>query len=148
MKMSKKMRLLLAIILSISSGSVVGITITTLSAPGLYTNPLYILSFAIGGTPIWIMLYLCIPVFVLALCTYIKTKQLSLLFCTLVPTSWLFIIFLWWASKPWRYYGVFPWNGFERQFLGLLPIALSTGWIFWKVITYNFDPNNPNAAER
>ena len=135
--MNKAIRLSLAVFASLCMGSAVGFVITVLSSPGLYTNPRFILGYALYTVPVWAFLYLGLPMLVLALYAFRRTGRLSLTLCTLVPTLWLFLIFLWWAYKPWRYYGTFPWHGFTRHFLSLLPVVLSAGWLFWRTLSPN-----------
>jgi hypothetical protein len=136
MKMNKVTRLSFAVLISICVGSAVGFVITALSSPGLYTDARFILRFALSTVPVWTIFYLVVPIFVLTI-WYLRSGRLSLALSILAPTVWLFLTFLWWAYKPWRYYGAFPWHGFTRHFLSLLPVSLSAGWLFWKTLSPN-----------
>jgi hypothetical protein len=144
--MSKPLNLFLAFIGAISAGSIIGIIITALSAPGLYTSHRFIIPLAISSAVNWALLYLSLPLLVLALCSHFIMKPLSLFTCIIVPIIWFFTIFLWWAQKPWKIYQEFPWNAFERHFIELLPVALSAGWVFWKVFKHNSDYNQCNQT--
>jgi hypothetical protein len=135
--MNKVIRLSFAVLISLCVGSAVGFAITALSSPGLYTDPGFILSFAISTVPLWVIFYLAPPILILTFIWHFRSGHLSLTLCLLVPTVWLFLIFLWWAYKPWWYYGAFPWHGFKRHFLSLLPVSLSAGWLFWKTLSPN-----------
>lgn len=136
--MNKLPRLSLAVLISMCVGTALGFVITALSSPGLYKDARFILGVSLSTAPIWAIFYLLVPIVVLTI-NYLRSGRLSLTICILVPTMWLFLIFSWWAYKPWRYYGEFPWYGFKRHFLSLLPIPLSSGWLFWKTLS----PNNP-----
>ena len=111
------------------------VVIMCLKSPGLYTQPIATVKFALSGWPIILFMYLLPPgLFIFALQIYKKSK-LSTFVYFLVPILWLSLIFLNWAHKPWSVYGNFPWAGFMRHFVGLLPPMLILGLSFWRLST-------------
>lgn len=111
------------------------VLIMCLKSTGLYTQPTTTVKFALDGWPIILFMYLLPPgLFILALQIYKKSK-LSTFVYFLVPTLWLSLIFLNWAHKPWSVYGSFPWAGFMKNFVGLLPPMLILGLSFWRLST-------------
>jgi len=57
-------------------------------------------------------------------------KPPGLATATFIFVAWLALIFTWWAAKPIQVYGGFPWWGFKRHFLGMLPLPLAGALAF------------------
>jgi len=75
------------------------------------------------------LFYALVPATILALVT-LRGKVPSLPNTLLVCVVWLVLLFAMWAKKPIEVYGVFPWAGFRRHFIGLLPIPLASALAF------------------
>ncbi len=102
-----------------------------LRAPGLYTHPTFILSqipsFAIMNG----LIYSLVPSLIVVGFPINKKSKLGIIVCTLPYIAWLALIFFLWARKPWDAYGVFPWGGFQRQFLYQVLPMLVPGVFLW-----------------
>ena len=70
-----------------------------------------------------------VPAMILALIS-LRGKVPSLPSTLLVYVAWLALLFAMWAKKPIVVYGIFPWTGFRRHFIGLLPIPLASALAF------------------
>ena len=94
-------------------------------SPGVWAHPDSLWLFALAGAAF----YVAVPLSALSV-TALFGRTPSTAFSLLVSVGWLTIIFAWWAAKPWGYYGEFPWWGFQRNYLGMLPVPLSFGLTF------------------
>ena len=94
-------------------------------APGIWADPESLWSYALAGG----VFYVAVPLGALSVATLFGRTP-STAFSLLVSVGWLTIVFAWWAAKPFAYYGEFPWWGFQRHFLGMLPVSLSCGLAF------------------
>ena len=77
--------------------------------------------------------YLAVPLLILVAISMWWLRSLSLATCCVVPIAWVSFLFLIWAHKPWSYYGEFPWWMMKRDLIPSIGVALTTGWVFWRV---------------
>jgi hypothetical protein len=93
--------------------------------PRMMSHPIWLWDFAVGVAALYVML----PVIVLVLVTMLRGVP-SIGVSIGVAICWLTIIFAWWVYKPLAYDGVFPWSGFRRHYLEMLPVSISFGFAF------------------
>ena len=105
-------------------------------SPAKWSRPEWLWSAALGGA----LFYVAVPLAVLVLIATFRSIPSTAL-SVLVAVSWLTIIFASWAYKPWVYYGEFPWWGFKRHYIGLLPVPLSFGLAFALCTRKILNPN-------
>ena len=106
-------------------------------SPGIWAHPHWLWSTAWTDS----LFYVVVPLAALAIVAAFR-PTLSTVLAVLIAIVWLTVICVWWAYKPWEYYGQFPWSGFRRHYLGLLPIPLSLGLSFGLCARAFLGPNN------
>src|SRR4249919_182565 len=122
---------------ALAIGMAMAAAIHAAGSPGTWSHPEWLWATAQAGG----LFYVAVPLAALALATFFGRPP-STGFCLFVALAWFTMIFVWWAKKPWVYYGDFPWQGFKRHYLGMLPLPLSFGLAF-AVCTRNvLGPNN------
>lgn len=115
----------LCALVAIIAGMVSCATVEAANSPGSWSHLEWLWNTALAGG----LFYSVVPVSVLVLVAVLRPAP-SAVGAILVPIVWLAVIFAWWARRPWLYYGEFPWSGFQRHFLGMLPVPLSIGFAF------------------
>ena len=93
--------------------------------PRMMSHPIWLWDFAVGVA----ILYVVVPVIILVLVTIFRGVP-SIGVSIGVAICWLTVIFAWWVYKPLAYHGVFPWSGFRRHYLEMLPVPISFGFAF------------------
>jgi hypothetical protein len=118
-------RICLCIAAAIIAGVAAAAAIQLAEYPGIWhrMNLLWDNAFGEG------LFYALVPAMILALISLRGTAP-SLPGTLLVCVAWLALLFAMWAKKPIEVYGVFPWTGFRRHFIGLLPIPLASALAF------------------
>ena len=112
-------------IVALLAGMVASACAQAAGAPGIWARPESMWTFALAGA----VFYVAVPLITLSVAALFGRTP-STAFSLLVSVGWLTIIFAWWAEKPWGYYGEFPWWGFQRHYVGMLPVSLSLGLAF------------------
>lgn len=96
-------------------------------SPGWYlSHPLEAIQSGVSGS----LTYALPPVLLIACVALALPARLSTGLYTVVAMGWLALIFGWWAHRAVSYDGAFPWWGFRRQFLFVLPAPLSCALAF------------------
>ena len=72
------------------------------------------------------VVYVVPPILFISCLALALPARISTGLCVVIMVSWLAVVFGWWAQKPWSYSGEFPWWGFQRHFLSVLPVPLAT----------------------
>lgn len=129
-----KSKLVKSCILVVSATLIGGLSLATASAlraPGLYTDPTFILSQIPSFVIVDGLIYSLIPSLIVLCVRMNKKSKWGLIICTLPYIGWLALIFLVWARKPWHVYGDFPLWAFQRHFLDQVPPMLVPGVFLW-----------------
>ena len=95
----------------------------------------------IGGA-----IYLAVPILVLIAISTWWPRLISLTLCCVVPITWVCMLFLMWAHKPWTHHGEFPWWVVKRDLISAIAVALTSGWLYWRVA--NTKPSKQDAYNR
>jgi hypothetical protein len=93
--------------------------------PRMMSHPIWLWDLAVGVA----ILYVVVPVIILVLLTIFRDVP-STGVSIGVAICWLTVIFALWVYKPLAYHGVFPWSGFRRHYLEMLPVPISFGFAF------------------
>jgi len=115
-----------AIVLSGLTGWAAGVAALSLLAiadsPGWYlSHPLEAIQRGVSGS----LTYALPPVLLVACAALALPGRISTGLYAAIAIGWLALIFGWWAHRAVSYDGAFPWWGFRRQFLFVLPAPLS-----------------------
>lgn len=96
-------------------------------SPGWYlSHPLEAIQSGVSGS----LTYALPPVLLIVCVALALPSRLSTGLYTAVAMGWLALTFGWWAHRAVSYDGAFPWWGFRRQFLFVLPAPLSCALAF------------------
>jgi hypothetical protein len=96
-------------------------------SPGWYSShPLEALQSGVSGS----LTYALPPILFIACTALALPARISTGLYAAVAIGWLALIFGWWAHNAASYDGAFPWWGFRRQFLFVLPAPLSCALAF------------------
>jgi hypothetical protein len=96
-------------------------------SPGWYlSHPLEAMQSGVSGS----VVYALLPILFIACTALALPARISTVLYAGVAIGWLALIFGWWAYHTVSYDGAFPWWGFRRQFLFVLPAPLSGALAF------------------
>jgi hypothetical protein len=127
-------------IVSVIVGTVAFTVVDVEGSPGMLSHPHWLWGIAMGGA----LFYVVIPVIILVLISIFRGVP-SVGLSIVVAICWLTVIFAWWVYKPLAHYGVFPWWGFRRHYLEMLPVPLSFGFAFGICARALSGPNNSSS---
>jgi hypothetical protein len=122
---------IIVIVLSGLIGWVAGVAALSLLAfadsPGWYfTHPWEAIQSGVSES----LTYALPPILFIACTALALPARISTGLYAAVALGWLALIFGWWAHGAVSYDGAFPWWGFRRQFLFVLPAPLSCALAF------------------
>jgi len=122
---------IVVIVLSGLIGWIAGVAALSLLAvadsPGWYlSHPWEALQSGVSGS----LTYALPPILFIACTALALPARISTGLYAAVAIGWLALIFGWWAHNAVSYDGAFPWWGFRRQFLFVLPAPLSCALAF------------------
>jgi len=119
-------------------GVVVSATVEAMGNPNLLSHPGWLYEMTLASA----VFYIAVPLVILSIVA-ISGRNVSTALSLLVAVGWLTVIFTWWAYKPWVVYGKFPWWGFKRHYLDMLPVSLSFGLAFTLCLRKTSVPKTP-----
>ncbi len=131
-------KIVLCALIALAIGMIASAVVQAAGSPDIWSNPEWLWDTALGSA----VFYLAVPLAVLALVAVFRPIPSTAL-SVLVAVGWLTIVFAWWVHKPWAYYGEFPWWGFKRHYLDMLPVPLSFGLAFALCARKLLGPNQP-----
>ena len=118
-------RIVICALVALIVGAAASAAVHAAGSPGIWSHPEWLWLTAQTG----VFFYVAAPLAVLILVSlWRRTPSATLL--VLVGIGWLTAIFAWWAYWPWIQSGEFPWWGFQRHYLGMLPVPLAFGLAF------------------
>ena len=109
-------------------GGVAALTLLAIAnSPGWFlSHPLEAIEGGVGGS----LIYVLPPVLIMSCTAFAAPVRISTGTAAVIGVAWLALIFAWWARRPISDNGEFPWWGFQRYFVSLLPVPFSCALAF------------------
>jgi hypothetical protein len=112
-----------AIVLSGLIGWLGGVAALTLLAiansPGWFlSHPLEAIEGGVGGS--WT--YVLAPILIMSSSAWVAPARISTGITAVIGVAWLALVFAWWARGSMVHGSDFPWWGFQRYFVSVLPV--------------------------
>jgi|SRR5882672_3324362 len=129
-------------------GGVAGLTLLAIAnSPGWFlSHPLEAVEGGVGGS----LTYVLPPVLIMSCAALAAPARISSGVTAVVGVAWLALVFAWWARGSMAHGGDFPWWGFERHFLSVLPVPCSCALAFalsFRRMRRGHGPRPPGASE-
>jgi hypothetical protein len=97
------------------------------NSPGWFlSHPLEAIEGGVGGS----LTYVLAPVLIMSCAALAAPARISTGITAVICVAWLALVFAWWARGSMVHGSEFPWWGFQRYFLSVLPVPFSCALAF------------------